>query len=174
MLCPSIPKVSFHFCEDCKIFCEGEWTKHVESSGPFGRVATIITCATEIANAAKMYPSLSLHVGSIVREMMMCWTLALARKNMWWWIMAFGPIAFGQNLAVNHSLNFDRNLTIGHDLAISRNVFIVTKISFHFCEDCRIFCEGEWDNGNGAIKKYPAGTISLASASLAFVSLAFA
>ena len=93
---------------------------------------------------------------------------------MWWWIMAFGPIAFGQNLAVNHSLNFNRNLTIGHDLAISRNMFIVTKISFHFCEDCRIFCEGEWDNGNGAIKKYPPGTVSLASALLASVSLASA
>ena len=157
--------MSFHFCKDCRIFCEGEWKKHVESSGPFGRVATIITSAIENADAAKMYPSSLLHNGSIVREKMICWTLALARKNMWWWIMAFSPIAFGQILAVN---------PIGHNLAISRNVFIVSKISFHFCKDCRIFCEGEWDNGNGAIKKYPPGTVSLASASLAFALLVFA
>jgi hypothetical protein len=25
-----------------------------------------------------------------VREKMMCWRLALARKNMWWWIASFG------------------------------------------------------------------------------------
>jgi hypothetical protein len=23
------------------------------------------------------------------------------------------------------------------------------KLSFHFCEDCRIFCEGEWDMAFG-------------------------
>ena len=71
--------------------------------------------------------------------------------------MAFGPIAFSQNLAVNHSLAFDCNLTIGHNLAISRNMFIVSKISFHFCKDCRIFCEGEWewdvkDDGKAVVK----------------------
>jgi hypothetical protein len=47
-------------------------------------------------------------------------------------------------------------------------VVIFCKISFHFCEDCRIFCEGEYQvNDNGyAINKHqlPLSTFSLISA----------
>ena len=51
------------------------------------------TSASEIINAAAFYylfTASSLHVRSFVREKMMCWWLAHARKNMWWWIASFG------------------------------------------------------------------------------------
>ena len=40
MIVESLPKNSFHFCfcKDCRIFCEQEWEKHIDSSGPFGCV----------------------------------------------------------------------------------------------------------------------------------------
>jgi len=46
-----------------------------------------------------------------------------------------------------------------------------SKISLHFCDDCRIFCEGLQGNGNGIIKEHPSGTVSLAFASLAPVHI---
>ena len=36
---------------------------------------------------------------------------------------------------------------------------------------CRIFCEGVQGNGNGVIKEYPPGMVSLASASLSLVHI---
>jgi hypothetical protein len=41
----------------------------------------------------------------------------------------------------------------------SSKLIIYFKISFHFCKDCRIFCEGEWevkDNGEAIIKQQSA------------------
>ena len=60
------------------------------------------TSASEIINAAAFYylfiTSSMLHVCSFVREMIMCWWLALARKNMWWWIASFGDSYHGNVL----------------------------------------------------------------------------
>jgi len=48
--------------------------------------------ATEIVDVAFYYffTASLLHVRSFVREKMMCWWLALARKKMWLWIASFG------------------------------------------------------------------------------------
>ena len=57
------------------------------------------TSASEIINAAAFYfTASSLHVRSFVREKMICWWLALARKNMWWWIASFGDSYHGDIL----------------------------------------------------------------------------
>jgi len=64
-------------------------------------VATVRSSTTEIANAASIYyffTASSLHVHSFVREKMMCWWLALARKNMWLWIASLGESYHGDVL----------------------------------------------------------------------------
>ena len=40
---------------------------------------------------------------------------------MWWWIMAFDPIAFGQNLVINYSLLIKLITTFGHNKLIESN-----------------------------------------------------
>jgi hypothetical protein len=46
-----------------------------------------------------------------------------------------------------------------------------SKISLHFCDDHRIFCEGVQSNGNGVIKEHLSGMFLLAFALLALVHI---
>jgi hypothetical protein len=49
-----------------------------------------------------------------------------------------------------------------------------SKISLHFCNNCRIFYEGVQGNGNGIVKEHPSGIVLLAFASFALAKLALA
>ena len=59
--------------------------------------AMLQSSATEIVDIAFYYffTASSLHVHLFVREKMMCWCLALARKNMWLWIASFSESYYG-------------------------------------------------------------------------------
>jgi hypothetical protein len=60
------------------------------------------------------------------------------------------------NKSQGHRLIFDSILILHSKGAqASRTIFNSFEISFHFCEDCRIFCEGEWQvkDGGYAIAK---------------------
>ena len=62
------------------------------------RVATLQSSATKIVDVAFYYfASSSLHVYSLVREMMLGW-LAFAKKHMWWWIASIGESYHGDVL----------------------------------------------------------------------------
>jgi hypothetical protein len=64
-------------------------SRRLKQAGALG-VATLQSSATEIVNVAFYYfASSSLHVYSLVKEMMLWW-LALAKKKMWRWIASFG------------------------------------------------------------------------------------
>jgi hypothetical protein len=49
-----------------------------------------------------------------------------------------------------------------------------SKISLHFCHNCRIFCEGVQGNGNGAVEEHLSGIVLFAFAFLASAKLAVA
>jgi hypothetical protein len=61
-------------------------------------VATLQSRATENVDVAFYYFGCSLlHLCLLVREKMLCWWLALARKKMWQWIASFVESYHGQN-----------------------------------------------------------------------------
>ena len=63
--------------------------------------------ASDIINATTAYYATSLlHVGSFVREKMMCWWLALSKKKMWHWIAYFGESYFSDMLQYAKQLFF--------------------------------------------------------------------
>jgi hypothetical protein len=49
-----------------------------------------------------------------------------------------------------------------------------SKTSLHFCNNCRIFCEGLQGNGNGIVEEHPSGIVLLAFASFASAKMALA
>jgi len=73
-------------------------SRRLKQAAAFG-VATVRSSATEIANAASIYYLItsSFNMHSLMREKTWWW-LALARKNLCWWLASFGESYHGDVL----------------------------------------------------------------------------
>jgi hypothetical protein len=68
----------------------------------------------------------------------------------------FAPYIFENAFAYTNKLNHEGAWAQATSFQASKLIANYFEISFHFCEDCRIFCEGEWqvkDNGYAIVKQ---------------------
>ncbi len=60
----------------------------------------------------------------------------------------FAPYIFENACTYTNKLNHEGVRAQATAIQVSKLIVNYFKISFHFCEDCRIFCEGEWQVKN--------------------------
>jgi hypothetical protein len=73
----------------------------------------------------------------------------------------FAPYIFENAYTYANKLNHEGVRAQATSFQASKLIVNYFEISFHFCEDCRIFCEGEWqvkDNGYAIVKQQSANT----------------
>jgi hypothetical protein len=73
----------------------------------------------------------------------------------------FAPYIFENAFTYTNELNHEGVRAQATSFQASKLIFNYFEISFHFCEDCRIFCEGEWqvkDNGYSIVKQQSSKT----------------
>jgi hypothetical protein len=73
----------------------------------------------------------------------------------------FAPYIFENAFTYANALNHEGARAQATSFQVSKLIVNYFKIPFHFCEDCRIFCEGEWqvtDNGYAIVKQQSANT----------------
>jgi hypothetical protein len=73
----------------------------------------------------------------------------------------FAPYIFENAFTYANELNHEGACVQATSFQASKLIVNYFEISFHFCEDCRIFCEGEWqikDNGYTIVKQRSANT----------------
>jgi hypothetical protein len=73
----------------------------------------------------------------------------------------FAPYIFENAFTYANELNNEGVRAQATSFQASKLIVNYFETSFHFCEDCRIFCEGEWqvkDNGYAIVKQQSANT----------------
>jgi hypothetical protein len=174
-------KISLHFGKDFAIFCEGEWRPHINKNNAYincvifnkdnshkGDVLVIESILILISEGAQVAPAtlqtftegdqatpqnLSLSLKFIVESLSEGAQIAPTTFRAFELIVTLTSI-------INFQLVVEFNLILHskgtHAPSFALIGYCSSQISFHFCNNCRIFCEGvkeQINNGNANIKQ---------------------